>query len=160
MGARSGRNITALCYIIFILRKAQSVVLFKTFVNFAVSQGLYLPLKKKKRKEEGMKSCYLPQRFGSEGGNNCKLWNSLTCFRSPDRSAAFSSPLSAFSPLQLFFLHQFPHSYSALFLAAQQQRRRWCFYFFFFQLSPPSAISPALSGNSQIKTIPKKKEPL
>lgn len=104
-----------------------------------------------------MKSCYLPQRFGSEDGNNCKLWNSLTCFRSPDRSAAFSSPLSAFSPLQLFFLHQFPHSYSALFLAAQQQHRRWCFYLFIFPLSPPSAISPALSGNSQIKAIPKKK---
>lgn len=34
------------CYIIFILRKAQSVVFFKTFVNFAVSHGMYFRHKK------------------------------------------------------------------------------------------------------------------
>lgn len=46
------------CYIICILRKAQSVVFFKTFVNFAVSHGMYFRHKSKRRMG---KKCYLSQ---------------------------------------------------------------------------------------------------
>ena len=69
---RSGENMAAFCYIIFILKKAQPVVLFKRFVNFTVSQGMYLP------EEKRIKTCYLPQCFGSEDGKNCELWKSRT----------------------------------------------------------------------------------
>lgn len=44
MGEWSGNNVTAFCYATFILRRAQSVALFKRFVNLCtfVSHGIYL----------------------------------------------------------------------------------------------------------------------
>lgn len=131
MGERSGKNITAFYYIIFIL-KAQSVVLFKRFVNFAVRQGMHLPQKKK--------TCYLPQ---------CLAVSKQLRALEPVFAALIDvllSPLLWVFFTSTTFVHLFFYSYSVLFLAAQQQGGV-VFYFLpfsFADLEPWSIWKPKL----------------
>lgn len=90
-----------------------------------------------------MKTCYLPQCFGSDDGNNCELWNSLTCFCSLDRSAAFSSPVSVFHLCNFSFYISFFILILSFSLQLSNNTEGGVFSF-----SLPSTISPALSGDS------------